>query len=277
LKTFIILLLTSVYLFPQCSDAGICSIGGPQGDEIRDYSISLSYQYGYSGKDDDISYNSVLLNAKYYYSGSSFLLLSLPYNSQSGPLGSVSGIGDLIILGSQNIYSTESLSLSVQAGAKLATAKVDADDLPQNYQSGLGSNDILLGVSGEYKNLYSSLGYQIAGRRNDNIQQVERGDDFLYSAGYSHGLTTQLKGALEFLIIKRIGETSIVDPASPGNYINISESDNLQINGAVNLSYIISENFDINLFGAVPFRKRPVNIDGLTRSLSLAAGVSWRF
>jgi hypothetical protein len=242
---------------------------------MKDFSLSLSYQYGYSGKDDDISYGSIFLDGKYNYSGNSFVLISVPYNNQSGPLGSTSGIGDIILLVSQNIYKADDFNLSLQGGVKLAAGDESKNNLPQNYQSGLGTNDILLGLSAGYERFYLSTGYQIAGERNDNIQQVKRGDDFLFGAGYNHNLSESFTGGLEFLFIKRLSETSIADPAAPGNYIDIPESDNLQINGAVTLAYKISESIGIKLFGAVPFRKRPVNIDGLTRSLSLSAGLNW--
>jgi hypothetical protein len=274
-RTLILFMVSAMYVFPQCSDAGICSISGHQQEEMNNLTLSLSYQYGYSGKNDDITYGSILLDGKYYYSGSSFVLISVPYNNQSGPLGSTSGIGDIILLGSQNIYTADEFNLSLQGGVKLATGDENKDNLPQNYQSGLGTNDILLGLSASYVRFHASIGYQIAGGRNDNIQKVERGDDLLFSAGYSHNLSESVTGGLQFLVIKRLGETSIADPAAPESYIKIPESDNLQINGALTLNYNLSESIGLNLFGAVPFRKRPVNTDGLTRSLSLSAGINW--
>jgi hypothetical protein len=277
MKLILFFFLLTAYIHPQCSDAGICSLGGHSQEEKQDFRINLSYQYGYSGSTDDISFNTAKVEGEYFYAENSLILLSLPYSGQSGPLGSVSGIGDLLLIASQNIYKNYNTALNIQGGLKLATGNDNAGGLPQAYQSGLGTNDILLGVSLQSYNFYSSAGYQLSGGRNDNIQRVERGDDFLLSAGYNYVLINDLTGGFELLLIKRVGETSIEDPLNPGSFISIPESDNLQINTAVTITYMLTEAAGIKLFGAVPLRKRPVNIDRLTRSLSVAVGAYLAF
>ena len=49
--------------YAQCSDAGICQLGRhlAEGEE-EIFNVSASYKYGYSGKEDDIQYNSFVLD-----------------------------------------------------------------------------------------------------------------------------------------------------------------------------------------------------------------------
>jgi hypothetical protein len=49
------------------------------------------------------------------------LQMSIPYNIQSGPLGDVSGIGDLIVSVNQNLFKDDKSTLDASVGAKLAT------------------------------------------------------------------------------------------------------------------------------------------------------------
>jgi hypothetical protein len=277
LKILLFTVLFTFYLYPQCSDAGVCSIGDHSiEDYSKSFSLGLSFNYGYSGKTDDISYSSLLLEGNYYYTHNSSVYLSLPYSAQSGPLGDVSGFGDLLILINQNVYSTENFHINLQGGAKFETGSDNAEDLPQNYQSGLGSNDLLVGTSIRYYNFNAAVGYQFAGLRNNNKLRVKRGDDFLISAGYDFTIYDKSLVNFQLLMIKRLSQTSIID-TTHFVFINVPESDNLQINAALTFSYSVSESMRLKFFGAVPFKKRPVNIDGLTRSISLAAGVYLNF
>jgi hypothetical protein len=277
MKSFLLIILLSVYVYPQCSDAGVCSIGEHNSMTDKNLRVGLSYVYGNSGKTDDISYSSISLESDYRFLESTSIYLSLPFSFQSGPLGDVSGIGDLLFIINQNIYKTDNLSLNIQGGLKLATGDDNSENLPQMYQSGLGSNDIIFGTSLSYENFSAAIGYQAAGSRNNNIQRVERGDDLLLSGGYTFSFLEQLTLNLQLLFIKRLSETTIADTMNQGNFTAVPESDNLQVNSALSISYMVSEVSEIKLFGAVPFKKRPVNIDGLTRAVSFSAGFFLHF
>ena len=103
------------YVLAQCSDAGVCQLGGHEEiDESVYLNFGLSYSFGYSGKTDDITYNSVNFSAAYFLTEYTKASLLLPYNTQSGPLGSISGIGDLIVgIGHTFKLSTADFSASM--------------------------------------------------------------------------------------------------------------------------------------------------------------------
>ncbi len=80
--------------------------------KIKVYLIFLHHiSFGSSGKEDDVKYHSIQIGALYNVLDNTSLQLSIPYNIQSGPLGDVNGIGDLIISVNQNLFSDENNSL----------------------------------------------------------------------------------------------------------------------------------------------------------------------
>ena len=263
-------------LIPQCSDAGVCSVGHIMDDNKDNIlNINLGYKYGSSSKEDDVKYHSFLLGTVYNVFEKTSVQMSIPYNIQSGPLGNVNGIGDLLISVTQNFISHNNSSLDASIGAKFATGEDNADNLPMAYQSGLGSNDILFTINYNYKNIGFGVGYQLAGERNDNIIKLERGDDLLLRASYNF-LLDRLNITPQILFIKRLSESNVVNSASMApmeTYINVENSDQAQLNLLTVIKYQIDNNYSLFADFAVPFIKREVNVDGLTRSFSASIGV----
>lgn len=277
---YVVLISACFYQFEnyaQCSDAGICQLGGHLAEGAEEiFNVSASYKYGYSGKEDDIQYNSFVLDGSYNLLENSSVQVLIPYNIQSGPAGSVSGIGDLIVSWNQQLFSNENSSFSASLGAKLATGDDNKDNLPQVYQSGLGTNDVLFGLSYIYDKISVGAGYQLAGGRNDNIQRLERGDDLLLRASYQLSFD-QFSIIPQLLFIQRLAKSTILDTTSTDeeNFVEVDKSDQAQLNFLAKLEYEIGEN--ISLIGdfAIPFIKREVNVDGLTRAFSASVGVAF--
>ncbi|HRQ53081.1 MAG TPA: hypothetical protein PL018_02430 [Ignavibacteriaceae bacterium] len=241
------------------------------------FNISASYKFGSSGKDDEVKYHSFQLGAAYNVLEKTSFQLSIPYNIQSGPLGEVNGIGDLIFSATQNIYSDESSSLATSIGAKLATGDDNKKaNLPTAYQSGLGSNDVLLALNYSYNDIGLGIGYQLAGGRNKNtLTKLKRGDDLLLRASYNFSFDG-FRIMPQLLFIKRFGESSILDTAYIGameTYIDVANSDQTQLNFLTTFQYQINNNYSLVADFAFPFLKREVNVDGLTRAFSVSVGV----
>lgn len=266
----------SVLLIAQCSDAGVCSVGHIMDDNKDNIlNINLGYKFGSSGKEDDVKYHSFLLGAVYNVLEKTAFQMSIPYNIQSGPLGDVNGVGDLLISVTQNFISHNNSSLDASIGAKFATGEDNADNLPMAYQSSLGSNDILFTINYNYKNIGFGVGYQLAGERNDNITKLKRGDDLLLRASYNF-LLDRLNITPQILFIKRLSESNIVNSASMApmeTYIDVENSDQAQLNLLTVIQYQIDNNYSLFADFAIPFIKREVNVDGLTRSFSTSFGV----
>lgn len=283
--TLLILINYSVIINAQCSDAGVCSVGGHSMEQENRslFHISASYKYGLGGKDvylttdEVVKYHSFQIGLQYNVLEKTSLQLSIPYNIQSGPLGDVSGIGDLLFSVTQNLYLNENSGINLSVGAKLATGDDNKNNLPMAYQSGLGSNDFLFALNYTYDKVGFGLGYQLAGKRNDNLLKLKRGDDLLVRASYNLNFDN-ITIVPQILFIKRLEKSNMVNLLSMApteTYFDVDKSDQTQLNLLVLANYKLNNNFTLFTDLAVPFIKREVNVDGLTRAFSASVGVKF--
>jgi hypothetical protein len=286
-KFFVIymaLITISIYTFEnyaQCSDAGVCQIGGhtTESESERPLSFSFAYKFGYSGKDDDVKFHTFQLNGSYNFLSDMSVQVAVPYNIQSGPRGEVSGIGDLILSLNHKILLDKNSFLDVSAGAKLATGDDNKDNLPlpQVYQSGLGTNDFLFALNYTYDKISVGAGYQLAGGRNNNIFRLERGDDLLLRAAYQLSFD-EISITPQLLFIKRLSKSTIADfNTVTERFVEVDKSDQTQLNLLTHIQYQVAEGYSFFADFAVPFIKREVNVDGLTRAFSASFGVRFLF
>ncbi|MEK9138787.1 MAG: hypothetical protein AAB393_16820, partial [Bacteroidota bacterium] len=188
----------------QCSDAGDCTIGAKH--QTLTHSIGVSYVFGKSSKTDDLTIHTMNLEGGFRLFEGSRLSVDLPWSRVSGPLGSTNGLGDVTVLWDQIIWNDLESRLSAQVGGKLATGNADAGNLPQAYQTGLGTNDFLLGMTYDFKPWTAAIGYQLSrGRSNNTISRLKRGDDLLLRLGYGTSFNS-VSASAELLAIKRLQE-----------------------------------------------------------------------
>jgi len=173
----ILLFLIASYLFTAtqamaqgCSDAGICSMGSLEGTQPLAGSqnrFSVAHLIG-MGEHFEKGEQKTILNTLRF--GASALLFKntlldakIPITFVNGDLGKTSGLGDLSISLSQLVKEQENYRLLVSAGAKLRTNHADKSNngrsFPMAYQTSLGTNDLLLGIS-----LYSPKWHISAGK-----------------------------------------------------------------------------------------------------------------
>ena len=257
-------------LSAQCSDAGVCSVGSPHG--AAGHAIGVSYSFGTSGKADDLTFHALELEGDLRIFDDARLSVRLPWSRISGPLGSASGVGDLTLLWDQSLWNENNDRVAVQVGGKFATGNANAAALPQAYQPGLGTNDLLSGVSYESEPWLFAIGYQLSrGRSNNAVTRLKRGDDLLLRIGYEFQFDDLLLRG-EFLSIKRLHNSSVLSAA--GNaFGDVPRSDQFQINAVATLRIPLSDLLTLHNLVAVPLLDREINVDGLTRSFSLSAAL----
>ncbi len=261
----------------QCSDAGACSLARQNPDPSHEF--SLTYQFGKSSKTEDLTFHTLQLSAAIRIFNESRCSILMPLNRQSGPLGSVAGPGDLLLIWNQSIARDAAYHLSFQVGGKLATAATNAANLPQAYQSGLGTNDLLLGASADYLEWGFVIVYQFSpGRSANRIDRLRRGDDLLVKAGYLDAFG-DLKLGVELLAIKRLHESSVLDSLSGGQEVFglLAGSDQTQVNLLGRAEFPITAHYSARGMAAIPLLRRNINVDGLTRSLSLSLALAYSF
>lgn len=273
----VLLFIASSYaLFAQCSDAGVCVIGSKH--IMLQHQLGASYILAKGDKKNELITHSVQVEVNLQLFENSGLGILFPWSRISGLLGQTNGIGDLTVVWTQSVWGTPGDQLSVQVGGKFATGNANSGNLPQAYQPGLGTNDLLLGASYDTEPWLFALGYQLSrGRSNNAVTRLKRGDDFLTRIGYKTVVENLVVG-LEMLAIKRLEKSSVLDTttaAGGSSFVDVPDSDKFQVNLLMTLSLPIPERFNLRGLVAVPLRNRSVNVDGLTRGLTLSLGVQY--
>jgi hypothetical protein len=257
----------------QCSDGGICSIGAP-GDDAAPFIFEGSFDVGRSS-DDDLIFLDLSLGFSARLFESVRLRTSLPFRRIDGPSGTVSGVGDLLTIVSIPIFSDDTFSGRIDAGVRIPSGAVNVDALPQAYQPGLGTTDLLFGVSVVSGKFNGSLGYQLSPGTSDNVvNQLRRGNDASLRVGYT--ITEDLpRVSAELLFIRKLTKIYAVPTSAPGTLpIDIPDSDRLQANLIGTVTHALTEEVSLIVQAAFALLARPVNLDGLKRNFSLSVGVA---
>lgn len=257
----------------QCSDAGICRLNNAV--QSSGWGLGLSLQSGASGQPDALQFRSVLLEAQApLWSGGS-LGVTVPFHRITGPLGQVSGLGDIVLVLDQQFLGGPTWAFSGQLGARLATGKADGEaQLPQAYQTGLGPSDLLAGLRLSLDAWAFGLGYQKAGGRSEHpTTRLQRGDDAL---GWIQWRLPQgaVTSTLKALAIQRLQASSILEG---GTFKEVPDSKRLQVNLSAQVAWRFRPGTDLVGEVAVPLLKRTQNIDGLKRANTVALGLRWQF
>jgi hypothetical protein len=270
------LLVYSSPAFSQCSDAGICSIESALHDRKHQ---TINFDYIYGASDSSLTYATYQLSGDIDVFTGTRIWASLPLVMTEGPLGGVSGIGDLIIVVNQKLFEIAGAGTFIDFGTRLATGTQNAgDSLPLKYQTGLGSNDLMFGLSVVSDNINVGIGYQLNGGRSANeITRLKRGDDFIVRGGYMHrGESIDFGG--ELLAIKKLEEQSIFihfdDSLGQEVFTNLPNSDAFQLNALLKARWNIANSFALTGSVGFPLLERKVSVDGLTRAYTLTAGVA---
>ncbi len=275
-RTIVLAVLLTCFtsgLSAQCSDAGACSIGAIEvGPGHR---IGVRYAFGKSGKADGLTFHTVEVEADVALFRTSRLIISMPWSRSSGPAGDLGGAGDLTVLWHQPLTEIGSGALSLQAGARLATGESDGAGLSQAYQPGLGTNDILFGLTYTAGSWHAAAGYQVSrGRSANAITRLRRGDDLMMRVGYATDLSG-VQAGVDLLAIKRLHLSSVAG-AVAGTFVDVPGSDQFQVNVVPSAGIPVTGAFTLRVAAAVPLRSRDINVDGLTRSLTVLIGVEAR-
>ncbi len=273
------LLSVPAELSAQCSDAGICSIGGPaEPSHVLTFSGGLSYG---ASTDDELSFKDIHLGLHAAVTDQLSLSASVPYRSISGPLGTTSGIGDLLIAGQYTVWSGSGIAVSVEGGIRVAAGPVNEGGLPQAYQPGLGTTDGLFGMTVAGDAWAASAGYQYApGRSANTVNQLRRGDDLSFRGSYTL-LDDGPRVRGEVIVIHKLQRSDgfyTKTAASSSTFVpgddGIPDTDRTQVNLVGDVAFPFTDGTSLSLRAAMALLARPVNVDGLKRNVTIQAGIS---
>ncbi len=269
----LLLIVSSVNLYSQCSDAGVCKIGSHNMDDKsvktnNNSIIGLRYGYGQSGSPEKTDYNGVELFGNLNAGRNFYVSFSMPFLVQN----KTAGLGDGILTGSYLYDIFNAGKIEFTGGMKFATSKAGKNF---TYLNGYGTNDLLTGVN--YLGSFFSFG--VAGQipvdsySDDNLE-FKRGPDLLLKAGYFRTIEN-IRINLDVLLIKRLKESEIKYGSLPSSVISNSNFTQINIMGGV--SFALSKNINMGISAGVPVLKRDENSDGTKRALSVSLEFGYLF
>ena len=293
----LIIILPCMYIHAQgCSDAGRCTIEAlkPAASSIemqKSSKVSAGFSVG------SADYGITVFGGNLGYSGRLTERFSLDakvtFLSQSGNDIGVAGPGDVFI----NVNYGVSQKFILTAGTKIpltkADKKFDGVPLPMDYQSSLGTFDLLAGIKYNPERWQWALAVQIPLRQNENaffpefydttslvstIQATNgfhRQADILLHVSRTFEMSDKITFTPGLLPIYHVSEDTYTD--IDGIIKNIDGSDGLTLNGTVFIDVELDDVSTLEFSLGFPFIVRDARPDGLTRSFVFGAGYSAEF
>ncbi|MDZ4709052.1 MAG: hypothetical protein SH818_11695 [Saprospiraceae bacterium] len=289
---FLIIGLSAIIYFARgqgCSDAGFCTLSSfkPGGlDSNSRFKNQFKIGVSYGSADHSISIFGTQLEYHRVLNKKLVINAKLASISQSGNGISAFGFSDLFLNMDYPINEIGKLTLGFKLplndGSKL---RVNLP-LPMDYQSSLGTPDLLLGISRELNKFHLALAFQFPLSQNQNeffaedypkgspLRQFQttnrfvRRGDVMVRAAYPIPINHSFKITPGLLPIVHLGKDKYID--RQGIERAIDGSQGLTLNGTVNIDYEMNDNHSFQLNAGIPFIVRKQRPDGLTRSFIVA-------
>ena len=294
-----LLLLSRLSAVAQgCSDAGFCTIGGLKQHGTTDthgQRITLLLPVGLG--DEAVFVFTPGIQYDNQLSARWAVQAKLTGNYASGNLGSATGLGDVFLSGTYSLPTKTRWATSLTLGTKLplnrGNLKANGQPLPMQYQSSLGTVDLITGLSVSDGKWQFSAGWQqpLTGANANTFlpglgirpeapayppsNQFNRRADVLARTAYTLPIKSRfsLNGGL--LGIYHLGEDTYTDAG--GKALRISGSEGFTVNATLAGWWTVNPKMRIGFTGGIPLIIREVRPDGLTRSIVFAPEISWLF
>jgi hypothetical protein len=304
LITLLFLSATVQAMSQGCSDAGFCTMGAMKPDQpynknipIKLRSMEVSFYRGTTTLTPVIYVAT--LDASFSVGKKNSFQVKLPYQAVTGRLANTSGMGDISLCFTRNIYSSEKFDVSVSLGSKIPTNKSDKKEdshpLPMYYQTSLGTFDGIAGISLVNKKWLFATGIQIPFNKNNNqfvwsewndsdedpkyirkyarANQLQRGMDVMLRVERNFRFS-RLNFSVGLLPIYRITN----DEIELNNERTKPEgAKGLAMSAIGTIGYSFNVKSGIKLLVGRKIVQRDENPDGLTRELVTSATYFYRF
>lgn len=281
-----------------CSDAGFCTMGAlsPTNSVDSSYQHKAKLSFSYGVGEQSTTHFHITPELQLGFIRNNQVQIKIPYIYVDGDLGSNSGLGDLSVSTSQFFQTSDRSSLLLTIGFKLPTGTTDKAGngiaLAMPYQTGLGTFDLILGVSYHYDMWRIGAGYQailddnninrylssngrnVSERAYFNSNMLRRGDDALIRLERSI-VWKKLDFSVGLLSIYRLQKDKIINAG--GLTETLKGSEGITLNLTAGMNYEISKQVDCYLLYGSPLIVRDVRADGLTREFVLSFGFQFNF
>jgi hypothetical protein len=300
---YIVCLLSANQVYSQgCSDAGFCTIGSIKphdSDSMQVKRQKLSLLLGNGVGDENVYVFTPGIQYDNNLSPHWDVQARLTANYTNGNLGKAAGLGDVFLTGIYTPANNSKWKLSFLFGTKLplnsGDIRVGNKPLPMQYQSSLGTIDVIAGITiTDTKWLFATAVQQPVSGKNRNTflpvywqtpeadkypptNDFNRKGDVLLRVVYTITVPEKLRFNLGLLSIYHLGKDTYVDGNVSNSPIKIDGSEGLTLNGTVAAWYKINTRFTVGLSGGAPFKVRDIRPDGLTRKIVVTSELIMNF
>jgi hypothetical protein len=284
--TILILSLTTYNANAQgCSDAGFCTINSVKpnsNDTILENKNQIKVGVSFGSADKSVSVFGNYIEYNRQISNNFGIDSKITSLSQSGNGISNFGISDIYLTANYKVNEKLKLILGTKIPLTNGNKKKDNIALPMDYQSSLGTLDLILGAGYEIKKFQFVLAYQQPLSQNKNefiaenypidskirafqsTDEFKRSGDILLRVSYPINLSEKLKLTPSLLPIYHLTNDKYTNSLGIENEIKGSQG--LTLNGNAYLDYEINSKNALQLNIGMPFVIRDTRPDGLTRS-----------
>lgn len=276
-----------------CSDPGFCTLSSikPQDGGFTDAKNRLRIGASIGQADYDISVFANYLEFNRALTNKIGLDAKITSLSQSGNGISTFGLSDIYLNANFKLSNNFRFTLGTKLPLADGNTKKDGISLPMDYQSSLGTVDIIIGIGVSVEKLQIMAAFQQPVSKNENqfmsedypqgtlfnsihtTNKFERSGDVLLRVSYPFALSKKLTFSPGLLPIYHLMEDRFSWGDGSGGAILGSKG--LTLNGNLFLDYSINEKNGIQFSLGVPFIVRDVRPDGLTRSF--VAGLEYNY
>lgn len=279
-----------------CSDAGFCTINSikPENSDKADKlynTIKLGIAYGKA--DNNISILSNYISYNMAMNDKMSLDLKITSIKQSGNQISAFGLSDAFITSSYKVSDNSKIIAGIKLPFNNANKRLNSVPLPMDYQSSLGTTDLILGAGYTYHKIQFVTALQMPLSQNKNLflpqnfdqnsalstftstLNFKRSSDILIRVAYPIVLKPKLTftpGILPIWHLKNDKYTNLI-----GEMLDIKGSSGITFNTNLFLDYKISDKSSLQINTGMPLLVRKVRPDGLTRSFIATLEYSYSF
>ena len=268
-----------------CSDAGFCTMNSLKpnnNDNISGNANQIKIGASYGIADNSISAFGQYIEYNRQITDDFVIDAKFTALSQSGNDISRFGISDLYLNANYRVNNNSVLVLGTKIPLSDGNTMKDNLALPLDYQSSLGTFDIILGMSYEVHQIQFVIAYQQPLSHNNNeflaenypensklnsfqsTNKFKRSGDVLFRVSYPIMLGEKFKITPSILPIYHLSNDKFTNAF--GVEEEIKGSQGLTLNANAYFDYEINSKNALQLNAGIPFIVRDARPDGLTRS-----------
>lgn len=312
MKKFLFLTLVGCIFFHSsfsqgCSDAGFCTMGAMKPDQpfnkkvaLKLRSMELSFYRGTTTLTPIVYVATADMN--FSLNSRNTIQVKLPYQAVTGRLANTSGMGDISLCYTRNIFSSDAFDLNLSLGSKIPTNHSDKSinglPLPMYYQTSLGTYDAIAGLSLINRKWLFATGIQVPLNNNgneflwarwanssedlgyiekyDKANQLRRGTDVMLRVERNFRFS-RVNMSLGLLPIYRITRDRIETATGAPDSEYTRDARGLAMSGIFTLGYSFNVRTGVKLLVGHKLTQRDVNPDGLTREFVSSFTYFYRF